>query len=759
MNIKIRLLLGLLVLAFHGHAQDFAGTYELNLETDNGLLPYEVQLVTAEDGTIFGGISALSDTMHYDMPLQLIRQTRDSLYFNIWGKVRIKVNRNQKPMQGLARITKDGRIYPITLRQQSSRVSEGWIAAQKLTPIDLGMEEVSWPTPASGKNLYFTHNRKIWLAKWSPVGYQTHLLRYDTASYHFFSIGLSPDEKTLLAHGVPRKEKMPEIGGGDIYELHLSDALTVDSVQLLPRPVNSGTYDIFPAYTANGALLLTSYGKLGEADSSGRADLYTARLEGDKYKVAPLAGSINTADSEAGAFMDRAGRFVLFHRNSKRPPRYGDKIFISHRQPNGWSDPEPLSAIVNTARGGWSPRISRDGRYLYFNSSFRGQRHIYRVRTSEIPALARYFPTPQPVDGTYKAKASDHKVYDIQLVTAEDEVVYGTLVRDTDTSFYHAPVYVDHYATDSLHLVSWYGDRNLSFRYAKGTWHGSGAPEGDSVDLSLKKISEAVQADLKASARLRPISMPTRSPAFTSHKQDGRMYVIGWASGNIYLIEEQEGRWKKTPVPYDRERYRLSSLGLSPDERTLVAHGRQVGQDAPSTSSLYFLHLGNDTVINSIELLPSTVNTPSYDNFPSFTADGAIVFSSWGNASGTAKSGKGDLYLAKRTGSSYETVPFSDFLNTSITDAGPFVSSNGQIVLFHRSSVDPPMKDKVYWSQKLQGEWTEAKPLPAPINVQHSGQYGARLDARENYLYWTSHHRGAGGLYRLPLEALPLLNE
>lgn len=752
------MLIGLLGIALLSNAQDYEGTYQLQLETDAGNLPYEIRLVTAKDGAIFGGITALSDTLYYKMPLQLARQTEDSLYFNIWRKVRIKVDRTQSPMRGLARITRDKRVYPVTLAKQSGKVDKGWAITKTLLPLDLGVDEVSWPTPASNHSFYYTHDRKIWLAEWSPVGYRSKLLAYDTASYDFFSIGLSPDEKTLLAHGVPRDKRLPELGGGDIYELHLRSETEIDSIRLLPPPVNCPTYDIFPAYTANGDLLLTSYGKLGEADSAGRADLYIARSEGSGFTTTAFPPHINTPAAEAGAFMDRQGRFLLFHRNSRKPPRFSDKIFISRREADGWAQPQPLSEVVNNALGGWAPRISQDGRYLYFNSAFRGQRHIYRVKTSEVPALAPYFSEPAPLDGTYELSTSDGRSYDIQLVTAEDEVIYGTLKRNSDTAFYHAPVYVSHYAPDSLQLISWYGDRNLSFSHVNGVWQGGGNPEGETVGLSLNKRSDTVQAGLQASASLQPIPVPTRAPAFTAHKEDGRMYVIGWASGDIYLMEERAGKWAKAPVPYDRERYRFSSLGLSPGERTLVAHGRRVDQDNPNAGSLYLLHLKTDTSVASIEQLPESVNTSTHDNFPDYTATGDIVFSSWGDAAGTPGAGSGDLYRAQRAGESYITEPLSTVLNTGQPDAGPSLSADGRVVLFHRSRQSPPMKDKIYLSYKADGEWAEATPLPAPVNIEHSGQYGPRLNADETFLYWTSHHRGEGGLYRLPVNSIPALN-
>jgi hypothetical protein len=374
-------------------AQSLEGTYRLSVQTDKGRLPYEMQLVEGADGLVYGGLVALSDTIDYRRPVQLTRQTADSLFFDICGRTKIKVDRTKQPMTGLAQITKDKVAYPATLRREAATPNEGWGATKQLMPFELDIPGAGWLCPASDGNFYFRSQKKIYFAEAVGEGYAIKLLDYDTSAYHFYSIGLSPDEQSLLAHGTPRKEDMPEIGGGDVYELQLEGRTMVTGIRLLPPTVNTPTYDIFPAYTADGDWLLTSYGKVGQADSAGRADIYIVDRQ---HNARPISPNINTPDAEAGAFMDRQGRFVLFHRNRRRPPAHPDRILISRRTAEGWSEPEPLSAPVNTGLGAWAPRISRDGSYLYFSSVFRGGWQLYRVPTVEVPELRPYFESYKP---------------------------------------------------------------------------------------------------------------------------------------------------------------------------------------------------------------------------------------------------------------------------------------------------------------------------------------------------------------------------
>jgi len=714
-----------------------------------------MQLVEGADGLIYGGLVALSDTLDYRRPVRLARQTEDSLFFTIWGRTKIKVDRTEQPMTGLAGVTKDKVVYPATLQRESALPDESWGATRELLPFELEMPDAGWLCPASGGSFYFRSQQKIYFAEAGEKNYKVKLLDYDTSAYHFYSIGLSPDEQTLLAHGTPRKDSMPGVGGGDIYELQLEGRTTVTDIRLLPPTVNTPTYDIFPAYTSDGDWLLTSYGKLEGADSSGRADLYVVERDGS---ARPLSAAINTPDAEAGAFMDRQGRFVLFHRNRRRPPAHPDRIMISRRTETGWSAPEPLSAPVNTGLGAWAPRISRDGRHLYFSSVFRGGWQLYRVPTAEVPELRPYFvAASSPLDGSYALKTESGERYALELVTATDGVVYGTIDRQDGGDAFDAPVNLVYQSPDSLRIELWYGDRFIELARDGAGMMGYANIEGDTVVVSLRRQSDSVAADLRASAQLVPLPLKARSPAFTAHKSDGRFYFVGWAGGNIFLAEESPAGWKQTPVFYDRSKYRFSSLGLSPNEQTLVAHGKRTDGDGDQEGgSIYLLHLADENSIARIEKLPATVNTPSYDNFPDFTPDGHILFSSWGKAAGKAGRGKGDLYIAERSGEGYKTKALSPALNTPLADAAPSLSPDGKLLLFYRSGNG--MSDKVYFSLKTPEDWSEAIRLPHPVNVDHSGQYGARIDPAGRYLYWTSHHRGQGDLYRLPVVSIPVLN-
>jgi len=369
------------------------------------------------------------------------------------------------------------------------------------------------------------------------------------------------------------------------------------------------------------------------------------------------------------------------------------------------------------------------------------------------------FPTTTPeLEGSYILETAGGQSYYLELVRALDRVVYGTLTLHSDTAHFAAPVHLREVPSDSLYLVMWYGARYVSVPWHTGTMSGVGKLGEREVSLSLKKVVDTVSADLTASKQLIPLPLLAEAPAFTAHKRDGRFYTIGWADHQIYLVEETENGWHETPVPYDTSRYTFSSIGLSPDEQVLIAHGGvKDPRPGEENGSIYWMPLADEKTIDSIMLLPPTINTSSYDNFADFTASGNIVYSSWGSPASEAGPGRGDLYRARRTPGGWETALLPGPVNTAEADAGPYMDRRERFVLYHRNRRDPPMKDKLFISGKTPSGWDVGTRLAAPVNLNHSSQYGPRIDQSGTYLYWTSHHRGQGHLYRIPVSDVPAL--
>jgi len=98
-------------------------------------------------------------------------------------------------------------------------------------------------------------------------------------------------------------------------------------------------------------------------------DLYVSRIEDGKY-TAPetIGGDISTDFNESGPHVAADERYLLFQSN--RPGGFGgNDLYICFRQADGpWSEPVNLGATVNSASHDYRPRVTPDGKYLFFTS-------------------------------------------------------------------------------------------------------------------------------------------------------------------------------------------------------------------------------------------------------------------------------------------------------------------------------------------------------------------------------------------------------
>ena len=111
-----------------------------------------------------------------------------------------------------------------------------------------------------------------------------------------------------------------------------------------------------------------------------------------------LSDTINSGHFEGNPFVASDERFLLF--KSSRPGGYGSTdLYVSFRQADdSWGEPINLGPEVNSPENELEPRLSPDGKYLFF-TSFR--KHD-PAEFSEIPyaRLMALYRSPQNGYGT-----------------------------------------------------------------------------------------------------------------------------------------------------------------------------------------------------------------------------------------------------------------------------------------------------------------------------------------------------------------------
>jgi Tol biopolymer transport system component len=207
---------------------------------------------------------------------------------------------------------------------------------------------------------------------------------------------LTPDGKTLLfasdrpAGGVDTKRFL--IWAADKKGSGWSEPRLVEGT------VNSAGSQVFASMATNGNLYFTSSRK------SGAYDIFVSKLVDGKYQEAEELTALNGAGiSSLEALIAPDESYILIG-SFGRPGGAGNSdLFISYNRGGAWTKPAGLA--VNTPAREYSPRVSPDGRWLYFSSEkvppppekfthagfvkmsrslYNGLGNIYRVSMSDV---------------------------------------------------------------------------------------------------------------------------------------------------------------------------------------------------------------------------------------------------------------------------------------------------------------------------------------------------------------------------------------
>jgi hypothetical protein len=124
--------------------------------------------------------------------------------------------------------------------------------------------------------------------------------------------------------------------------------------------------------------------------SSG-GDLYRAPLV-DGQHAAPqrLGAAINSAGREGTPFVAPGEDYLLFSSNGQAETMGAEDLYVSFNHADGtWSAAVHLGPAVNSAAPELCPRVSPDGRYLFFLSSKSGAYDAYWIDAGLLAELAR----------------------------------------------------------------------------------------------------------------------------------------------------------------------------------------------------------------------------------------------------------------------------------------------------------------------------------------------------------------------------------
>lgn len=187
--------------------------------------------------------------------------------------------------------------------------------------------------------------------------------------YRDFDAVISPDGSKLFfisdrptGNGKPKKDY-------DIWFVNKTPTGWSEP-QNLGAPINRETEarddEWFISMTKNGTIYFASANR---PDSKGGGDIYRSRLVNGKYQEPENMGdAINSANYETEPYIAPDESFLLFSSYGRDDSYGGYDIYISYNQHGVWSKAKNLGPKVNTPTRDYSPRLTPDGKYLFFTS-------------------------------------------------------------------------------------------------------------------------------------------------------------------------------------------------------------------------------------------------------------------------------------------------------------------------------------------------------------------------------------------------------
>lgn len=153
----------------------------------------------------------------------------------------------------------------------------------------------------------------------------------------------------------------------------------------LDPPINSPSNELSPAVAANGALYFSSTRPGG----LGAGDIYRSAWDGSKHLPPENLGpAVNSPGGEWGVCVSRDEGLLVFESSGRAENlSFAGDLYIARRGAGGWERAVSLGAQVNSEASDLAPRLSHDGRLLFFASNRRGDNlDIYYTPLPAPPA-------------------------------------------------------------------------------------------------------------------------------------------------------------------------------------------------------------------------------------------------------------------------------------------------------------------------------------------------------------------------------------
>lgn len=109
-----------------------------------------------------------------------------------------------------------------------------------------------------------------------------------------------------------------------------------------------------------------------------------------------------------------------------------------------------------------------------------------------------------------------------------------------------------------------------------------------------------------------------------------------------------------------------------------------------------------------------------------------------------------NIYFSKRQNGQWSKPKIASFSDPNYGDADPFLSQDGTRIYFiskrPTSASDKKLDWNIWSADQKNGDWTDPKPLPSPINSDQSDEYFFSISNKGN-VFFSSNRKGGEGSF------------
>jgi outer membrane protein OmpA-like peptidoglycan-associated protein len=159
-------------------------------------------------------------------------------------------------------------------------------------------------------------------------------------------------------------------GGGDVWYSNRNANGEWSTPNNMGSIINTDSHEGILSLSSDGntAIVFGNYeGRFGGGDF-----FYSAKIGNSWTVPCNLGGDVNSENWESMANLSPDGKtliFVAYHgRKDSDDANYKTDIYITHLKNGRWTNPTPISSVINTPGSETWPFLNADGRTLYFSS-------------------------------------------------------------------------------------------------------------------------------------------------------------------------------------------------------------------------------------------------------------------------------------------------------------------------------------------------------------------------------------------------------